>query len=279
MRSTEFVREAGPGGPGFIPTPAQLAARAAQGEKNAQGIKNFFAGAPQTGGTAVPTARDPAQQAGQGAATNDTPAASFAGQSDEFGGMEQPAAQTSSPVQVGTGVAPSTQTSTPVPKRAAPAISPAIVGYASSMGLYKNGKPDAAAIKAFQQKNGLTADGIIGPNTSGAILSAAKPGAAGSGRGGQGGPAAPQPYKQVMPPMAQTSTPAAMPSADPTTQSVSQRLATGPSLIDQGRARLGIPAGGTTPAAPVTGGAINADRRDFEESVDRMRRLSNMLKG
>jgi hypothetical protein len=33
------------------------------------------------------------------------------------------------------------------------------------------------------------------------------------------------------------------------------------------------------PAAPVTAGATNADRRDFEESVDRMRRLSNMLKG
>jgi hypothetical protein len=31
--------------------------------------------------------------------------------------------------------------------------------------------------------------------------------------------------------------------------------------------------------APVTAGATNADRRDFEESVDRMRRLSTMLKG
>jgi hypothetical protein len=178
------------------------------------------------------------------------------------------------------------------------------------MGLYKNGKPDKAAIMAFQQKNGLKADGIIGPDTSGAILSAAKPGAAGSGRGGQGGPAA---YKQTMPPMPNNTQQAATPvPVDPTKQSVNQRLSTGPSLIDQGRARLGIPAGGTAPAAktpmtaaqvnktvdqrvqqsadaamkksaasgaPVTGGAANADRRDFEESVDRMRRLSNMLKG
>ena len=75
---------------------------------------------------------------------------------------------------------------------AAPAVSPAIVGYASSMGLYKNGKPDPEAIKKFQTDNGLKADGVIGPNTSGAILSAQKPGAAGSGRGGQGGPTAAQ---------------------------------------------------------------------------------------
>lgn len=73
-----------------------------------------------------------------------------------------------------------------------PAVSPSIVGYASSMGLYKNGKPDVEAIKKFQRDNGLKDDGIIGPNTSGAILSAQKPGNAGSGRGGQGGPTADQ---------------------------------------------------------------------------------------
>jgi murein L,D-transpeptidase YcbB/YkuD len=78
------------------------------------------------------------------------------------------------------------QASTPTAKTAAPKISPAIVGYASRMGLYKNGQPDPVAIKAFQEKNGLKADGIIGANTSGAILSAAKPGA-----GKQGGAPAP----------------------------------------------------------------------------------------
>ena len=248
--------------------------------------------------------------------------------------MEQPAAAPAPATKLPTRPGPQTSgpAATPAPARA-PGVRPAIVGYASSMGLYKNGKPDPAAIKAFQQKNGLKADGIIGPDTSGAILSAAKPGDAGSGRGGQGGPAA---YKQNMPPIntqqattpavdpttqsvnqrlaaafgsggprrgyqsgqgtapvaqAATPVPAATPAADPTKQSVSQRLATGPSLIDQGRARLGIPAGGTSPAAPkapsapkapaapVTGGATNADRRDFEESVDLMRRMSTMLKG
>jgi peptidoglycan hydrolase-like protein with peptidoglycan-binding domain len=77
------------------------------------------------------------------------------------------------------------------PAKTAPRVSPAVVGYASSMGLYKNGQPDPAAIKAFQRKNNLTADGIIGGNTSAAILSAAKPGMAGSSRGQQGGAPAP----------------------------------------------------------------------------------------
>ena len=96
------------------------------------------------------------------------------------------------------------QTTTPPAKAPVRStISPAILGYASSMGLYKNGQPDTAAIKAFQQKNGLKDDGIIGPNTSGAILSAAKPGDAGSGRGGAGGPTATQ--------VAQAATPAAAP--------------------------------------------------------------------
>jgi hypothetical protein len=66
-------------------------------------------------------------------------------------------------------------------------MTPAINAYASRMGLLKNNKPDVAAIKKFQQDNGLKADGIIGPNTAGAILSAQKPGA-----GGRGGPTAAQ---------------------------------------------------------------------------------------
>jgi hypothetical protein len=104
-------------------------------------------------------------------------------------GPEVPATTAALPVRPGQQT--SGQAATPPGKKAAPKISPAIVGYASSMGLYKNGQPDPVAIKAFQEKNGLKADGIIGANTSGAILSAAKPGMAGSSRGQQGGAPAP----------------------------------------------------------------------------------------
>ena len=65
MRSIEFLREAGPGEP---MTDAEYAAQQFQGQKNLQSIKNWWNGAPQTGGTAVPTARDPATVRGQGAA-------------------------------------------------------------------------------------------------------------------------------------------------------------------------------------------------------------------
>lgn len=113
-----------------------------------------------------------------------TPGEAQAGQ----GGYNPDVVQTSTPDPAAAAklpTRPGQQTSGPTAK-AAPGVRPAIVGYASSMGLYKNGKPDPVAIKAFQTKNGLTPDGIIGPDTSGAILSAAKPGAAGSGRGQQG---------------------------------------------------------------------------------------------
>ena len=60
---------------------------------------------------------------------------------------------------------------------------------------------------------------------------------------------------------------------DPTKLSVAQRMATQPSPVDQFRAKVGIPAGGTSPAArPVR-------ESKFDESVNLMRRLSNMLKG
>ena len=135
-------------------------------------------------------------------------------------------------------------------------MTPAITAYASRMGLLKNNKPDVAAIKKFQQDNGLKADGIIGPNTAGAILSAQKPGA-----GGRGGPTAAQ-AAQATPaaPAAPAAKPAVAPATkpagsgaspatpvDPTKLSVSQRMATEPSIIDQGRAKLGLPAGGTSP--------------------------------
>jgi hypothetical protein len=129
------------------------------------------------------------------------------------------------------------------------------------MGLLQGGKPNVDAIKKFQTANGLKPDGMIGPNTAGAILSAQKPGMAGSGRGGQGGPTAaelagaqkPAPTGgQAASPAAPATKPAgsaAQPAApvDPTKLSVSQRIATQPSIIDQGRAKLGLPAGGTSP--------------------------------
>jgi hypothetical protein len=107
-------------------------------------------------------------------------------------------------------------------------MTPAITAYAASMGLLKGGKPDVAAIKKFQQDNGLKADGIIGPNTAGAILSAQKPGMAGSGRGGQGGPTAAQ--------LAQAPKPAGG-GAQPATGSVKPRYKT-PQEFDKEIARF-----------------------------------------
>jgi len=188
------------------------------------------------------------------------PAGMTPAQVDQAQNRTEPAEPAATPVAP--AAANATQAATPPPAKAKlPArstASPAVVGYASSMGLYKNGRPDTAAIKAFQQKNGLKADGIIGPDTSGAILSAAKPGDAGGGRGGQGGPTAAQlaqaDYKTGNPAIPRTA-----PRRDSNTQR--QTLAK------------------TMPGAPVSEGATNADRRDFEESVNRMRRLSTLLKG
>jgi hypothetical protein len=202
------------------------------------------------------------------AAPSALPAGMTPAQVDQAQNRTEPAEPAATPVAtpaepaVAPAAANATQAATPPPAKAkSPArstASPAVVGYASSMGLYKNGRPDTAAIKAFQQKNGLKADGIIGPDTSGAILSAAKPGDAGSGRGGQGGPTAAQlvqaDYKTGNPAIPRTA-----PRRDSNTQR--QTLAK------------------TMPGAPVSEGATNADRRDFEESVNRMRRLSTLLKG
>lgn len=62
-------------------------------------------------------------------------------------------------------------------------MTPAVSAYAERLGLLTGGKPDPAKIKAFQQKQGIAADGIIGPQTIGQIISA------GSGlqSGGAGG--------------------------------------------------------------------------------------------
>jgi hypothetical protein len=183
------------------------------------------------------------------------------------------------------------------------------------MGLYKNGQPDTAAIKAFQQKNGLPADGKIGPNTSGAILSAAKPGDAGSGRGGAGGPTATQ--------VAQAATPAAAPprpsigmasqfewdrqyakthnangtakgaqAATPAPVDVAKidaeikRFSSGNNMSLQAnkdyvagleKKKTGGQAATPAPLTQRQGGPMRES--NFEESVNRMRRLSTLLKG
>lgn len=70
-------------------------------------------------------------------------------------------------------------------------LSPSTFAQATQLGLLQNGKPVDAAIKKFQKDNGLKDDGIIGPQTTIAIVSAANLDKSGKGgRGGQGGPTA-----------------------------------------------------------------------------------------
>jgi len=130
-----------------------------------------------------------------GTATASAPAGAPGAQDDATGVDAAVAANAADDAKRAAQAGGAGQAASPAKKpAAAPAanksMTPAITGYAASMGLLKGGKPDVEAIKKFQKENGLTADGIIGPNTAGAILSVQKPGAAGSGRGGQGGPTA-----------------------------------------------------------------------------------------
>jgi hypothetical protein len=271
MKSSEFIREAGRDGTQM--TDAQYAAQQYQGEKNLQGIKNFFAGAPQTG-AASNMAKDPAQLGGQGRPENSMD------DSDDF--YANPFVPPAAPAAPNIPAAnPMSQDPVQTAQAAAPVKLPTRPGQQTS-----GRRSDPAVLKIQQDLIAkgykIKADGIMGPATQAAQKAAAAPNQSSAETARLSRPA-PGAVQQ-----------AATPAVDPTKQSVNQRLATGPSLIDQGRARLGIPAGGTTPAAPkvpaapaaprapaapVTAGATNADRRDFEESVDRMRRLSNMLKG
>jgi len=54
-------------------------------------------------------------------------------------------------------------------------ISPTVFSYATQLGLIQNGKIDVERIRKFQRSNGLKDDGIIGADTSGAIISAIQP--------------------------------------------------------------------------------------------------------
>jgi hypothetical protein len=113
----------------------------------------------------------------------------------------------------------------------------------------------------------IKADGIMGPATAAAQKQFGAPGTDLSGRmtaatdprvvgGTAASPAKPAPYNaakdsqaaNVAPAGGTAASPAKPAPVDPTKQSVSQRIATQPSIIDQGRAKLGIPAGGTSPA-------------------------------
>ena len=326
MRSSEFLNEAGPEGTPM--TDAEFAAQQAQGAKNLDSIKGFgrkIAGALGGGAQAATPYPDAAT-----ARASLTPSqlkwlggadpmdkyimarmpAPLPGETVAAPPVVAPAAPVVAPVKTtGTGYgdddtsvfAPTpvnnVQTTTPPAKTPARStISPAILGYASSMGLYKNGQPDTAAIKAFQQKNGLKVDGLIGPNTSGAILSAAKPGDAGSGRGGAGGPTATQMAQNATPPanekLGPTNTMPRNPMYAPARPSTGY---TAQMAWDQQYGKTHSTSGAPKSATPrpSTGYAAQAawDRQNaaapanpvresnFEESVSRMRRLSTLLKG
>jgi hypothetical protein len=121
-------------------------------------------------------------------------------------------------------------------------MSPTIFSYAVELGLIQNGKPVDAAIKAFQEKNGLKPDGVIGPNTSGAIISAIKPGQAYSGRGtGQGGASAEElaaykPLQPVQPPIQKKPVP-----SQAATPPAGGGQVIGGGRIPQGPVRPGVP--------------------------------------
>ena len=172
---------------------------------------------------------------------------------------------------------------------AAQAAAPAAPTQAASPAAPAKGKSDPKVMAMQQEliKKGakIKADGIMGPATQNAMRTyGSTPGAtplpagvtpstAGAGRGGQGGPTAaqlaaarpganqPAPYNAAKDSQAANAAMAAKPAGgqaaspaapvDPTKLSVSQRMATQPSVIDQGRAKLGIPAGGTGGAAPA----------------------------
>ena len=195
-----------------------------------------------------------------------------------------------------------TPAASPAKPAANKSMSPAIAAYASRMGLLTNNKPNVDAIKKFQTANGLTADGIIGPNTAGAILSAQKPA---SPAANLRGPAPAQDRNQLakaLPanmtgqaatPANQYAAPAAskvnpMPDPNRRTGTVAQRdewmskygkthnqdgtpKSSNQAAAPAGQAATPTTSGGRPVAAPAA--------RTFEESVDMMRRLSTMLKG
>ena len=186
---------------------------------------------------------------GQAGAVNAAQTAALAsGAQDDVTGVDKAVAANAAAPTGGAAASPAK------PAAAKPAFKADPVGQSIANQL-KMTTPDA--IKLFQKNNGLQADGQIGPATTKALQAAAqKMGlTVASGVGGTAAsPAKPAPYNAAKDSQAANVAPAggtaASPAApvDPTKLSVSQRIATQPSIIDQGRAKLGIPAGGTSPA-------------------------------
>jgi hypothetical protein len=183
----------------------------------------------------------------------------------QAGGAAQPASTTGGDtgevpgVTTQAGATPATSGGAAQPaKPAAPAankaMTPAITAYASRMGLLKNNKPDVAAIKKFQQDNGLKADGIIGPNTAGAIISAS-----GSNMGGGGGGPAPSGNQFAKAPAAKPAGGAAQPATKPGAPNQSNaetaRLARQNAAVAAGGAAQ--PAAPTPPPPPPNLGQFN----------------------
>ena len=192
---------------------------------------------------------------GQAGAANAAQTAALAsGAQDDVTGVDKAVAANAARPATATAAAPTGGTAAS-PARPKPTPDPKVM--AMQQELIKKG----AKIKA---------DGIMGPATAAAQKQFGAPGTDLSGRmtaatdprvvgGTAASPAKPAPYNAAkdsqaasaaMAKTAPTGGTAASPAApvDPTKLSVSQRIATQPSIIDQGRAKLGIPAGGTTPA-------------------------------
>ena len=282
MRSIEFLREAGPGDPGFIPTDAEYAAQQAQGQKNLDAIKGVgqkiagaFKGNKQAATTVAPT---PLTDTYGNTIASGTPGVNWNAQSAPVNSMDDRDDAYVTPT------APVNSMDDRDDAYATPFVTPTATAAASKLptrpGQQTSGRqPDPAVLKIqkdlIAKGYKIKADGIMGPATQ-----AAQKAAAGSNQSS----AETSRLSRTTPGAIQQ---AATTAIDPTTQSVGQRLATGPSLIDRGRARLGIPAGGTSPAAAPAAPAAPPQQRQgvpmressFNESVSQMRRLSTMLKG
>jgi hypothetical protein len=238
---------------------------------------------------------------GQAAAVN---AADTAASATDMSMGQAAAVNAAAPTQ-----AAPTQAASPAKPATNKSMSPAIAAYASRMGLLTNNKPNVDAIKKFQTANGLTADGIIGPNTAGAILSAQKPGGPAANLRGPASAQERSSYAKAPPAnmTGQAATPtkpaavqAAQPAVNPASAKIraeidrfksknNMSLQANQEYVARLQAKLdaaAAPAAGqaaqpAAPAAPLKPGLGSSPMREntFEESVDMMRRLSTMLKG
>ena len=243
---------------------------------------------------------------GQAAAVN---AADTAASATDMSMGQAAAVNAAAPTQAAPTQAAPTQAASPAKPATNKSMSPAIAAYASRMGLLTNNKPNVDAIKKFQTANGLTADGIIGPNTAGAILSAQKPGGPAANLRGPASAQERSSYAKAPPAnmTGQAATPtkpaavqAAQPAVNPASAKIraeidrfksknNMSLQANQEYVARLQAKLdaaAAPAAGqaaqpAAPAAPLKPGLGSSPMREntFEESVDMMRRMSTMLKG